>query len=115
MAEPDESVFSDIITFDIYDNSELENNDITIQDFTQEEKEEIEHVVSLIDSVNSKELMDFSTQENTIRHKPVSTAELDRLAGKNNAITTNYQTKRLQLGSGLRGVPSGTPKPRPLV
>ena len=85
--------FSEVITFNIYDESDMENSNIIVDNLTQEEREEIANVVSLIDSVNSRELMDFSTQENPTRHKPVSSEELNRLAGKNNAITTKYQTK----------------------
>ena len=37
--------------------------------------------------------MDFATQEIGGRHLTVSESELDRLASKNNAEMTNYQTK----------------------
>ena len=60
---------------------------------TQEEEEEVQNVVSLLDSVNSKELIDFATQQTEHRHRSISEAELDPLAGKNNAQTTVYQTK----------------------
>ena len=93
MAEPKQPGFSDIITFDIFDESDCDNNQIMVGHLTQEEEEEIHNVVSLLDSVNSKELIDFTSHENNIRHKPINLVELDRLAGKNNAITTNYQTK----------------------
>ena len=58
-----------------------------------DEKEEIAMVLSQLESVNSKELMDFATQETGGRHLTVSKSELDRLASKNNAEMTNYQTK----------------------
>ena len=58
-----------------------------------DEKEEIAIVLSQLESVNSKELMDFATQETGGRHLTVSKSEPDRLASKNNAETTNYTTK----------------------
>ena len=93
MSAQQQDAFSDVITFDIFDDSDIENNQINVRNLTQEEQEDIANVVSLMDAVNSKELIDFSSQENALRHKPINPVELDRLAGKNNAITTNYQTK----------------------
>ena len=68
MSEQKQPVFSDVISFDIFDDSDLENNEISVANLTQEEQEELANVVSLMDSVNSKELIDFSSQENTVRH-----------------------------------------------
>ena len=87
MSAQQQDAFSDVITFDIFDDSDIENNQITIRHLTQEEQDDIANVVSLMDSVNSKELMDFSSQDNAVQHKPVNPVELDHLAGKNNAIT----------------------------
>ena len=60
---------------------------------TEDEKQEVDNVVSLLDSVNSRELVNFCTQETKPRHRSVDESELDRLAGKNNTFATNYQTK----------------------
>ena len=57
--------------------------------------------MSELDSVNSRELMDFAMQSlgNSAdvtakpHHKVLSVDELDRLAGKNSAESTIYQTK----------------------
>ena len=84
---------SDVISFDIF-SDETATNDLDIVDtLTQEEAEEIANVVSVLDNVNSRELIDFCSQENTLRHKGIDDSELDRLAGKNSAIMTIYQTK----------------------
>ena len=84
---------SKVISFDIF-SDETVTNDIDIVDtLTQEEAEEIANVVSVLDNVNSRELMDFSSQENTLPHKGIDDSELDRLASKNSVITTVYQTK----------------------
>ena len=53
-------------------------------------------IVSELESVNSREVIDFATQQDTIlpqRHKEVTDLELDRLASKNNAESTVYQTR----------------------
>ena len=84
---------SEVISFDIF-SDETATNDIDIVDtLTQEEAEEIANVVSVLDNVNSWELINFCSQENTLCHKGISDCELDHLAGKNSAITTIYQTK----------------------
>ena len=73
----------------------MENN-FSLTIFTSEEREEICRVVDELESVNSRELIDFTSQENATanpRHKLVSPAELDRLANKNSSDNTLYQTK----------------------
>ena len=84
---------SSVITFDLLDNSLSLDDFQIIGQLTQAEQEEIANVVSVIDGVNSRELVDFSMQQNERHHKGVSDVKLDCLAGKNNAITTQYQTK----------------------
>ena len=83
----------DVITFDLLaDDSSMDDFQI-IGQLTQAEEEEIANVVSVLDGVNSREVIDFSMQQPEPRHKGISNSELDQLAGKNNAITTQYQTK----------------------
>ena len=87
-----------IITFDIFHDSVLnETNDLSDK-LTQEEKEEIYRVVEQMEGVNSREVIDFIDDDTTIaamptRHKVITSEELDRLASKNSADSTAYQTK----------------------
>ena len=64
---------------------------------TQEEKEEMYVLVNELEGVNSRELIDFTSQQDAAseppRHKAINTQELDRLAHKNCAEQTHYQTK----------------------
>ena len=93
MAEHDNNPMEAIITFDIFDGKELTEEDIFNTGISQDEVQEIANVVQAMDGVNSREIIDFCSQQNETRHRSVSDNELDRLAGKNNAITTNYQTR----------------------
>ena len=74
MAELASTPFSGVISFDISDALEDENEQIylMIGNLTQEEQQEIGNVVSLIDTVNFKELIDFTSQETHVRHKPIT-------------------------------------------
>ena len=93
MATGGSTVDSGLITFDIFEGDLLNQDDVFTGNLTQEEQEEIKTIVSEIASVNSHELIDFATQEVAQRHKQVTPHELDRLASKNNADSTVYQTK----------------------
>ena len=81
-----------VVTFDIIDNISVENDNI-FANFTEEEKKEVENVVTLLEAAKADSLHDFENENNLLRHNPVDSTELDRLAGKNNAKTTSYQTK----------------------
>ena len=87
----------DVITFDLYDDTELPNAVILDSNLTQEEQGEMIAIVEQIDGVNSWELIDFTSQEYAAlakpRHKVVTNEELDRLASKNMADNTLYQMK----------------------
>ena len=53
--------------------------------------------VNELESVNSREVIDFVSQEysceaETVRHKVITSEEFDRLARKNSTQSTNYQT-----------------------
>ena len=92
------------IILDICDSESIKENYLFTDNLTQDEKEEICNIVQQIDGVNSRELIDFTSQEFTIpgklanpHHKSVSTAELDCLANKNSTENTQYQTKFLYI------------------
>ena len=87
------------ITFDIFDGNIQQDATILVDKLTQEEKHEILNIIEEMDGANSREIIDFVSQEcetaaatATIRHKVVSPEELDRLACKNSAESTLYQT-----------------------
>ena len=97
MASMVEAVNDDVITFDLYDDTKLPNAVILDSNLTQEEQDEMIAIVEQIDGVNSRELINFTSQEYTApakpRHKAVTNEELDRLASKNMADNTLFQTK----------------------
>ena len=82
MAEHSTSPVEPVIMFDIFNENDFENNEFIADNMTKEEEEEVANVVSLLDSVNSKELVDFATQQTEHRHRSVTEAELDHLASK---------------------------------
>ena len=41
MSEQKQPAFSDVISFDIFDDLDLENNEISVANLTQEEQEEL--------------------------------------------------------------------------
>ena len=93
MAEGSTGPAEQPITFDIFGDSDFNDGTFLVETMTNKEQEEIETVVELLDNVNSKELIDFATQQTKHHHRHVNESELDRLAEKNNAQTTVYQTK----------------------
>ena len=67
-----------------------------LKNLTEEEQMEVNNIVTLLESVKDNSLDDFETEGNNTAsncHKNVSETELDRLAGKNTAQATAYQTK----------------------
>ena len=87
-------------TFNICDGQIFDSDAILTETLTQDEKEEMLTIVQGLEGINSRELIDFTSQEFTIpgnaanqRHKQVTSEELDRLANKNSAENTQYQTK----------------------
>ena len=87
---------SDLVSFDIIHGIILDSGENILEDLNEEEQLEVENVVTLLESVKDNSLEDFETDENNAaanRHKNVSESELDRLAGKNTAQATAYQTK----------------------
>ena len=93
MADLSTSPVEQPIFFDLLDVADPENMTFFAEKMSEEEEEEVAIVISQLEGVNSKELIDFATQETEHRHLVVDESELDRLASKNNAQTTNYQTK----------------------
>ena len=87
----------DAITFDLIEDNVFDGDIILDGNITEGEKEEMYAIVDQIDGVNSRELIDFTSQEfaphTKHRHKTVGEDELDRLGGKNMAENTQYQTK----------------------
>ena len=97
MAAMAKAASEDIFTFDISDESLLETSNILTETLMQDEQEEIHTIVTALESVNSRELIDFTSQETTAIvnpcHKAITDEELSRLASKNSAENTQYQTK----------------------
>ena len=91
--DADSQQFDEAITFEIFDTSDVDMANLFTEDITPGEKEEIVKVVDMVEGANSRELIDFIPDKNATRHLSVDESELDCLAGKNNALTTNYQTK----------------------
>ena len=81
------------VFFNLFGNNDPHTASFFAEEMSYDEKEEIAILFSQVEGVNSKELIDFATQETGGRHLTVSESELDRMASKNNAETTNYQTK----------------------
>ena len=97
MVEAYDLAFSGAVTFDIIDMDQLSDDNLLDEKLTQEEFQEIENIVTEMEGVNSAELVDFVSQETTLQHKPITDRELDRLASKNSALTTQYQMKWAQV------------------
>ena len=93
MAEGSKGPVENVIMFNLFPDDETEDINSFADELTNDEQAEVDSVVELLESVNSKELMDFQTQETRPRHISVDESELDRLAGKNTAQATNYQMK----------------------
>ena len=90
MADADETT----VTFDLFSTEILNENSNILENLTEEEMTEVNHVVTLLETAEKNSLDDFEDpQETELRHKPVTDNELDRLASKNNANTTGYQTR----------------------
>ena len=83
----------EVVTFDLSEANLIDANNLFNEKLTQEEQEEITTIVTELEAVNSCELVDFATQEVTAHHKQITQDELDRLARKNSADSTVYQTK----------------------
>ena len=95
MAEHEKDPIYDVISFDLFEDIDTENMEVFTENksIPEEDKDQIDRVVTLMDSVNSREIIDFQSQENEHRHRLVDEEELDLLAGKNSATATNYQTR----------------------
>ena len=81
-----------VVTFDLLGEVMMDGQDI-LSKLTEEEQSEVHKVVTLLESAQEDSLKDFENDTNLLRHKPIDNCELDRLAGKNNALSTTYQTK----------------------
>ena len=54
----------------------------------------VQNVVSLLESSKANSLNEFENETNLLRYNPIDSSELDRLAGKNNAQSTGYQSTK---------------------
>ena len=96
MAAQADEVFSDVISMDIFGENLLNSETILYESVSNEDKEDILKLVGEIESATSREVIDFTSQETPTlpqRHKSLTDADLDKLAAKNNAEATVYQTK----------------------
>ena len=82
-----------VISFDIIDRNILDSGENIIDTLTEDERNEVQQVVTLLEAADRDSLEDFKNKTNLLRHNPINDAELNRLAGKNNAQSTSYQTK----------------------
>ena len=90
IADADETT----VTFDLFSTEILNENSNILENLTEEEMTEVNHVVTLLETAEKNSLDDFEDlQETELHHKPVTDNELDRLASKNNANMTGYQTR----------------------
>ena len=86
MAKGKQNSDEPVYTYDLINGTFINEGEEIMDNLTAEEKEEVEQVLHLI----------RNTQMNAgdeSRHKPIDSAELDRLASMNSAETTTYQTK----------------------
>ena len=63
MAEGTRGLVEEVITFDIFEDQDSENIQFFTEDLSKDQQEEISDVVTLLDTVKSKELMAFTSQE----------------------------------------------------
>ena len=87
---------SDLVTFDIFDGIVLDPDDTMLESLTDEEHLEVTNIVTFLESAQEDSLQHFEIDQNTTsatRHENVCNEELDRLASKNSALATTYQTK----------------------
>ena len=90
---PELTMADAVVTFDIIEGNILDNGSNLFENLTEDEKQEVENVVTLLESAKEDSLKEFEPGSNAARHNTVDSSELDRLAGKNNSQSTNYQTK----------------------
>ena len=81
-----------IVTFDILEDTIMDGDNI-LSNLSEAEQQEVEKVVTLLECAETDSLKQFENDTNLLPHKPVDSTELDRLANKNNAVSTSYQTK----------------------
>ena len=60
-------VSEQVVHFDIYDESIFSGNNVLTENLTQDEREEIYRVVGEIEGANSREIIDFTSQEFTLK------------------------------------------------
>ena len=87
---------SEVVILDLLDDIVLDKSTNLLDTLTEEEREEVENVVTLLDCAKEDSLQHFELtdeSDSTGRHKNINEEELDRLAGKNSAASTSYQTK----------------------
>ena len=88
-----ESAGDAVVNFELLDPIIWDGTTNLYENLTKEEQEEVDNVVTLLDSAKSNSLDEFDNNKNLARHKPIDNSELDRLAGKNSTQSTAYQTK----------------------
>ena len=82
-----------VVTFDLLDPNLLGSSEDVITELNDEELKEVVNVVELLDCAKGDSLDDFEVQTKALQHKAVTSDELDRLASKNSAQNTTYQTQ----------------------
>ena len=59
-----EDALEPTVTFDIIEGNILDSSNIFTEELTQDEKQEMYDIVTELDHVNSREVIDFTSQEN---------------------------------------------------
>ena len=96
MATAADGDFADDFSVELFEGDILNSDTILSETISEEQREELFKICDEIQHSTTREVIDFSTPEEAKlpqRHKHVSDKELDRLASKNSAETTLYQTK----------------------
>ena len=96
MADQADDRFSEVVSFDFLPEDLLDSDIILSENIDPANKEDIMSLVEQLNNATSREVIDFVSQDTPqlpLRHKGVTDAELDRLAAKNSAEATIYQTK----------------------
>ena len=80
------------VTFDILDGIIVDEGITLFEILNDDEREEVNNVVTLLECAKDNSLDQFEEQQNatSVRHKHVSEDKLDCLAGKNSAQSTKY-------------------------
>lgn len=97
MANQGEEENSEIVTFDLFDGNLLLQDDIVLQELTEEQREAIQNHMDTAHASDPQEkdtdFQAFEEQAATSRHVMCTATDVDKIAGQNNTDSTKWQTK----------------------